>query len=167
MKPAPASLAFALLLLSGPTRAQEGAPITIESKGSIRELVREIQGRSGAKLQLEEAVEDKTLSLSVKGAGFFDTVDQLCRAHGGIRYFKPPWGGGFGQLTLAAEPWVEYPTSYDESFKIIVSDLARVKSQLADSEREWCRLYLVLFGPPWIAVDYESGARTRWSLSEA
>jgi hypothetical protein len=160
-------LLCALALGNPPAWSQEAPPVTLEKKATLQDLAAELQTRTGARLQIDSSVENKVLDLALKKVSFFEAVDQICRVHGAVRYFEPPTGGGFGELTLRAGAWTEYPTSYDPSFKVIVSDLARVKSQVADAEREWCRLYAVLFGPPWIPVDYASGARMKWSISEA
>ena len=85
----------------------------------------------------------------MKEVSFFQALDAVCRAHGGVTYLAktdllaPPQ-----HLTLMAEPWLEYPCVYVEDSKILVDGCVRRVVETPSARTEFTEVYLSILLPP-------------------
>ena len=156
-----------LLVLLALAAAQEPGRINIERTGTLDEIAEDLKARSGATFRVDEKVDRKSFAVKVEGAGFFEALDAVCRAHGAARYLNHPTGPEEGKIDLLPGLWVEYPSSYFGDFKVIVSELTEHKAELPVGSKRWARVYLVLLGPPWLSVKDSTIPKSNWTLEEA
>jgi hypothetical protein len=122
---------------------------------------------TACEIPMPDAIEGKQVKVSVRDAGFYETLDALCREHGEVTYFRPrSLSLGGPELRLWPVDWINYPTCYADHFKIIVSHVLRTRQHSGDSEGKWANLGLVVFSPPWLDVTLLAGTKVKWSLDE-
>ncbi len=158
----PALLALSLL--------QAAEPVTLEKKARFSALVQELSRAAGCKLTLAPGIEDREIEVSIRGAGLYQALDALCRAHGGAGYFEPRLGGdGEDHPGIPIHPyaWVEYPSSYSGPFKVLVAHGMRRRLRAEKGERSEVQVQAALLAPPSIRIDWRGGARIEWSFAEA
>lgn len=159
------TLALTSLLLLGP---QESGTVTLDQTGSLEEVVQALAEASGAPLRVSPEVDSKKeFSIRVKGAGFFEALDTVCRAHGKVTYLEPPKAPDEGQIELRPGAWTEFPSSYSKDFKVIVSEMVGFTSATLAGNEKWNRVCLCLLGPPWLNVREVRGTKSHWEIDEA
>ena len=152
---------LAVLLLTG---LQDPPKLTLEKSGTFRDLVEEVSKKFGETVKVDPAVENKTIEVRVTDAGFYQAVDALCRAHGGVSYLDEDYKTrGRPELNLRSGTWVEYPASYWGNYKVMVVSWTRLKSKTDVGERSWVRGNLNVFYPPSLSVD----SADAWQVTEA
>ena len=156
----------ALVFLLAFAAAQEPGRITIDRQGTLEEVIDDLRAASGASLRVDAGIDKKPFKVKVQGAGFFEALDAICRAHGSVRYLNHPTGPEEGKIDLLSGPFLEYPGFYFGDFKVIVSELTEHKTNLAAGSLQWCRLYVVVLGPPWIRMQETNANKGIWSVSE-
>jgi len=156
---------LALLLLFLP--AQEPGRISLDRNGTIEEAMQALSSASGASIRVTSEVDAKAFPVQVRDARFFEALDAVCRAHGQARYLDAPKGPDEGSLEIRPGAWIEYPSCYEAEYKVIVSELAGFTSATATSNERWGRVFLAVFGPPWVRVRDDEGAKAQWTLDEA
>ena len=149
---------------------QDADKVTLEKKARFSVLVAELSRASGCKFKIQEGVEDKELAVSIRGAGLFQALDALCRAHGNAGTFDPR-GGGDGEdhpeILIRPIAWTEYPSAYSGTFKVAATHYVRRRLRTEGGGRDLVLVHLALFAPPSIRVDWGGGARLDWSFSSA
>ena len=69
----------------GRVRVGRVSRITLRAKAApLREVVDEFGKQAPTRLVVGDGVEDKPVTLDLQGVPYFEAVDRLCRAHGGI-----------------------------------------------------------------------------------
>lgn len=156
-------IAIAALLLA----LQDAGAVTLEKTAPIGTLLRDLQQATGGRFQIAPSITDNPVALKVKNAGFFETLDAICRAHGNATYADNAFAGPDGTIGLRSAPWIEYPVAYSGPFRVTVTEMARFTQTSSLGSRAWTRLYVVVFGPPWIQVSSQSGAKAEFTVLEA
>src|SRR5689334_13861462 len=134
---------------------QDPARVTMEKSGSFRTLAGELSKAFGESIQVEKELEDKTVELKVKDAGFFQALDALCRAHGALSYVEEEFRDRKNrEMVLRSGTWVDHPTSYWGNFKVQVASFLRLKVRSEGGETSWVRIGLEVFHPPSVSVGY-------------
>src|ERR1043165_7928106 len=130
-----------LLFLVGALLASPQDPprLTLQKSGTFRALADEISRKIEEKLKVDADLEDKTVELHVRDAGFLEALDALCRAHGAVTYLVDDFRRGKEAegLVLRSGTWIEYPVSYSGNLKTIVSAFTRVTSLSEKEGRTW------------------------------
>lgn len=157
------TLIAAMVLL----QAQDGRRITVDHSGSFPDAVQALVTASEARLRVRDGVDPKPVVLKLSKATFFEALDTLCRAHGKVRYFEAPRGPDEGQIELSPNDWIEYPSSYSEDFKVIVSEMAGFAGDTSVASTRFTRVYLSVWGPPWLRLQDDQVAKTMWTVEEA
>jgi len=138
---------------------QDPPTITLEKSATVPAAAGEIAKRFGEKLKVDPGIDEKTIDLRVRDAGYLQALDALCRAHGGISYLEGENLKGHEEFTLRPGTWVEFPTSYSGPFKLIVTSLTRIKLRSKRGEQAWVRVNLQLFWPPSISAEQPAMSR--------
>jgi hypothetical protein len=134
---------------------QDPARVTFEKSGSCRALAEELSKAFRESVQVDKELEDKTVELKVKDAGFFQALDALCRAHGALTYVEEEFRDRKKrEMVLRSGTWVDYPTSYWGHFKVQVASFIRLKTRSERGEKSWVRVELEVFHPPSLSVGY-------------
>jgi len=151
-------------LLASP---QDSSRITLEQTAPFRALAEELSKKSGEKVLIDSGVEDKTLELRVRDAGFYQALDALCRAHGGVTYVKDEIGSLEGRgFAVRQGAWIEHPASYSGPYRVALHSLTRIKSTSEKGAHAWVRANLEVFWPPSLSVTRTSGSRL-WECTAA
>jgi len=158
---------IAELLVAALASLQDSPTVTLDQSAPVETHLAEIQRATGGKIKVHLDEPGKAVTVKVKDASFFQALDAVCRAHGGVTYFGRTFAGPDGAVDLRPEPWVEYPVQYSGPFRLTVSEMVRVDQQSSVGSRAWTRVMLLVFGPPWIGVSEESGAKADFQVLEA
>jgi hypothetical protein len=138
---------------------QDPPTITLEKAATVQAAAGEIAKRFGEKLKVEPEIDDKAVELKVRGAGYLQALDALCRAHGGITYFEDENLQGSEELVLRPGTWVEFPTSYSGPFKVIVTSFTRIKMRSRRGDQSWVCVNVQVLSPPSISAQQPATAR--------
>lgn len=156
-----------LLLVFLLAPAQEPARIRLEHQGTLSEAAESLSAATGATIKVLDGVDPKAFGVKVESAGFFEALDAVCRAHGGVSYIQGSVAPYEGQVELKPVPWKEYPSSYWQDFKVVVTEVAGFTSAVSSGPERWNRVYFSLLGPPWLAVRERTRAASWWDIDEA
>ena len=144
------------------------ARITIEKSGTFSSLVRELESTTHSAIRIAPGIQDREIKVGLKDVGFFEVLDALCKSHGGASYF------GFEgpalstrELSVLPSAWIEFPTSYHEHFKVVISHFLRTRGSSTNGPGSMVDVGVTLYSPPWISVNYSAGARVEWTLDKA
>jgi len=131
-------LLFLLAQDSGPPRDPQELlrpfwkPVSLHLKDtSSRTVFESLFTQAGQTLELPETWEPKAVSLDLVDASFWQAVDAVCKADGGIRMGTST---SRGQRGLVAEPWIPLPVCYAGPLRFSIADVSRVE-ELTDPER--------------------------------
>lgn len=156
---------LALLLLLAP--AQDTTLITIDRTGTMEEAAQALSAASGASLKVHEEVDPKAFAVRATKVGFFEALDAVCRAHGKARYFDPPKGPDEGTFEIRPGAWIDYPSVYVDDFKVVVTDLAAFTGTVTAGSTRWNRVFVTVFGPPWLRLQDDPTFKPYWTLDDA
>ena len=123
---APTVLLLALLSAQAQTDpdALQGLwkPVDLELKDvPAAETFRRLFEAGGISTELPDEIPEKPLSVSLRGATFWQAADELLRRHGGLRY------GLHNPLALEVAPGSDAPAVYRGPFRIEIYDVARIR----------------------------------------
>jgi len=146
-----AALALAIAAQEAPRPPQdpfEGLwkPVDLDLKEvGTREAFETLFRKAGTSVELPKDLEEKKLSLQLKGATFWKAFDELCRVHGNLR----PLESFRGKAALVeAGPWIGRPAFYQGPFRLSVFDVASVREFRYPGRRDRTDLTLVLTWAP-------------------
>lgn len=157
-----APVLLVLLLFPG----QEAGLVTIDRQGSIGHVLQDLRAQTGVSIHTDDAVDPKAIAVNLSKLGFYEALDAICRVHGNVMYSSAPSGPDVDRLELKPAPWIEFPSVYTSAFKVLISEMAGFTAVQAERKQDWARVYLVAFGPPWIRIHEEAGARADWTIDE-
>jgi hypothetical protein len=146
---------------------QESGTVTLEKRAPIDILLADVEKATGARFRIEHNVDKKNIDVSIRNAGFFQALDAICRAHGGVTFSGRHYSGPDGTIVVQAGNWTEFPVAYSGPYRLLVSEMGRFTQVSSVGERAWSRVFLVLLGPPWIGVSEEAGVEAVWTIDEA
>src|SRR5436190_3428437 len=146
---------------------QDHGKVTLEKSAPIDVLVAEIAKATGGNVAVDPDADRKAVRIDLKDAGFFQALDAVCRAHGGVTYVDKNYGGPSGRVLVRDGPWLEYPSCDSGPYRVLVSEIGRFTQSSSVGERAWSRVFLVLLGPPWIGVSEQAGAEAEFIVEEA
>jgi len=165
-----------LFLLAGPISvgSQEASPpkeiprITWEETDYLGLLAKELELKTAGRIRLGKGIERKEVKVAVRDAGFYEVLDALCRAHKEVTYFiEDDVQPGTEQLTISPGRWIEYPASYHGHFKTALVAMMKTSRSSPEGNETRVETELVVFGPPWTALSWSSGAEVEWTINEA
>jgi len=156
-----------MIVLAALFFALQDGTVTLEKTAPIGTLLRDLQQATGGRFQIAPSITDTPVALKVRNASFFETLDAICRAHGNATYADTAFAGPDGTISLRSATWVEYPVVYSGPFRVTVSEMGRFTQTSSLGSRAWTRVYVVVFGPPWIQVSSQSGAKAEFTALEA
>jgi len=155
---------LAVLLLAP---AQEPEKIRLDHQGTLTEAAESLSTATDATIKVLDDVDPKSFAVKIDNAGFFEALDAVCRAHGAVAYIQGSVAPYEGQVELRPAPWKEYPSSYWQDFKVVVTEVAGFTSAVSSGPERWTRVYFSLLGPPWLAVRERTRAASWWDIDEA
>jgi len=96
--------------MPGRTGSQDRPPITFERSGDFSALIRELEQKTSTEIQLAKGIEAKQVEVKVTQGGFYEVLDALCRAHGGVSYLDTERGyARMDSLVIQPRPWSSTP----------------------------------------------------------
>lgn len=142
--------------------------ITYEDSGDFRLMVKDLEHKFPGRIRFRGRIPSKDVSVSIRDAGFYEALDALCRAHKEATYFlEEELHHESNELTVVPGPWIEYPSTYHGHFKTALVGLLKTRRSTPEGDEARVEAEVVLHGPPWISLTWESGAAATWEISEA
>lgn len=166
-----------LALLASPTlfppqepESKEPPRITLEKTATLNDWVETLQSKFAIRYDLDEDAENKEIKVSLRDAGYFESLDALCRTHGKITYFfegSDNSTGSHGPPYLTARDWKEYPVQYSGHFKTILTSFLKTRRTSSLGAATWIETELCVMGPPWHNLEFSAGTEFKWEILEA
>jgi hypothetical protein len=142
-------------LLSGTPQGQEESfpglwkPVDLDVKDvPAGEAFRRVFEQAGGSIDLPDPFDDRKVTAALRGATFWQAVDEISRSHGDLRV-----SGGANRsrdFRLQAGPWVEVPICYRGPMRFSVYDAARIRDLRFPERRDRTDVVVQALWTPWL-----------------
>jgi len=141
------AIVLALVLVQEDSFQGTWKPIDLDLREvPAREAFEALFTKAGSRIALPETLEDRPVTLRVNGAPYWKAFDEICRAHGNLRFSERPFYNRGEMVEVGT--WIDRPVFYRGPIRLHVYDLATVREFRYPRRRDRTDVTLILTWSP-------------------